>query len=97
MTLTLAPELEQHVNNLVRQGAYPDAQAVLADALKALVREQERQRIGSLLEENGIDEGRIEQLLQAAEDSGDYEELTAQDWEDIEREGLANVNSRKPR
>src|ERR1039457_1701855 len=97
MTLTLAPELEQHVNNLVRQGGYPDAQAVLADALKALVREQERQRIGSLLVENGIDEGRIKQLLQAAEDSGDYEDLTAQDWEDIERVGLAFGNSRKPR
>jgi Arc/MetJ-type ribon-helix-helix transcriptional regulator len=97
MILTLPPELEQHVNNLVHQGAYPDAQAVLADALKALVREQERQRIGSLLEENGIDGERIEQLLQTAEDSGDYEEMTAQDWEDIEREGLAIMNSRKPR
>ena len=31
MTLTLTPELEQHVNDLVRQGAYPDAQAVLAE------------------------------------------------------------------
>jgi Arc/MetJ-type ribon-helix-helix transcriptional regulator len=97
MILTLPPELEQHVNNLVHQGAYPDAQAVLSDALKALVREQERQRIGSLLEENGIEGERIEQLLQTAEDSGDYEAMTAQDWEDIEREGLAIVNSRKPR
>lgn len=97
MTLTLAPELEQHVNELVRQGTYPDAQAVLADALKSLVRDQERQRILSLLEETAIDEERIEQLLQAAEDSGDYEELTAQDWDDIEREGLALVNSPKPR
>ena len=97
MTLTLAPELEERVNDLVRQGAYPDAQAVLADALRVLIKEQERHRIHSLLEETGIDEARIEQLLQAAEDSGDYEELTAQDWNDIEREGLAIVNSPKPR
>ena len=59
------------------------------------MREQERQRIVSLLDETGIDEERMEQLLQAAEDSGDYEELTAHDWNDIEREGLAIVNSPK--
>jgi Arc/MetJ-type ribon-helix-helix transcriptional regulator len=97
MILTLPPELEQHVNSLVHQGAYPDAQAVLADALKALIREQERREIGSLMEENGIDGERIEQLLQTAEDSGNYEGMTAQDWVDIEREGLEIVNSRKSR
>ena len=95
MTLTLPPELEQHVNNLVRRGEYPNAEAVLVDAVKALVREQERQRIESLLEANGIDERRLGQLLQEAEDSGAYTEMTAQDWADIEREGLAIVNAGK--
>jgi tagatose-1,6-bisphosphate aldolase non-catalytic subunit AgaZ/GatZ len=37
----------------------------------------------------------IEALMREAEDSGGYTEMTAQDWEDIEREGLAIVNSRK--
>jgi len=95
MILTLPPELEQHVNSLVLRGDYPNAEAVLVDAVKALVREQERQRIESLLEGNGIDGRRLEQLLQEAEDSGDYTEMTGQDWEDIEREGLAIVNARK--
>ena len=70
---------------------------VLVDAVKALVREQERQQVDSVLQEDGIDDGRLEQLLQEAEDSGDYTEMTAQDWEDVEREGMAIVNARKSR
>ena|SRR5258708_672399 len=96
MTLTLSPELEQQINNLVLRGEYPNIEAVLVDAVKALVREQERQRIESLLEASGIDEGRLKQFLQEAEDGGDYTEMTAQDWKDIEREGLATVTSRRP-
>ena len=95
MTLMLPPELEQHVNNLVLQGAYPSVEAVLVDAVKALVREQERRQIEFLLKQNGVDERRMEQLLQEAEDSGDYTEMTAEDWEDIEREGTAIANARK--
>jgi len=95
MTLTLPPELEHQVNDLVLRGEYPNTEAVLVDAVKALVREQERHRIESLLEGSGIDEGRLRQLLQEAEDSSDYTAMTAQDWKDIEREGLAIVNARK--
>jgi Arc/MetJ-type ribon-helix-helix transcriptional regulator len=96
MTLTLPPEIEQQINNLVLRGEYPNTEAVLVDAVKALVREQERQRIESLLEINDIDEGRLKQLLQEAEDGSDYTEMIAQDWKDIEREGLSIVNARKP-
>ena len=96
MTLTLPPELEQQINSLVLRGEYPNTEAVLVDAVKALVREQERQRIESLLETSGIDEVRLKQFLQEAEDSSEYTEMTAQDWKDIEREGLAIVNARKP-
>jgi Arc/MetJ-type ribon-helix-helix transcriptional regulator len=95
MTLTLPAELEHHVNNLVLQGAYPSVEAVLVDAVKALVREQERRQIESLLEQDGVDERRIEQLLKEAEDSGDYTEMTAEDWDDVQREGLAMANARK--
>jgi len=95
MILSIPPELEQHINSLVLRGEYPNAEAVLVDAVKALVREKERGRIESLLEANGIDERRLEQLLQEGVDSGDYTEMTAQDWEDIEREGLAILNARK--
>jgi hypothetical protein len=56
-------------------------------------REQEIKRVQALLADSATDDSRIEQLLQEAEDSGDYTEMTAQDWEDIEREGLALASS----
>jgi hypothetical protein len=49
----------------------------------------------ALLADSGTNDSRIAQLLQEAEDSGDYTEMTAQDWEDIEREGLALLRARK--
>lgn len=36
---------------------------------------------------------RLEILLQEAEDSGPPTEMTAQDWEEIRREGLARLKS----
>src|SRR5437867_10768352 len=95
MLLTLPPELEQQVNDLVLRGEYPTAEAVVVDAIKALAREHERARIEALLAQSDIDPSRLEQLLQEADDSGDYAEMTTQDWQDIEREGLAILNSRK--
>src|SRR5258708_16285818 len=68
MTLTPPPELERKINNLVLRGEYPDTEAVLVDAVSALVRQQERRSIESLLGANGMDEGRVNQLLQEAED-----------------------------
>jgi hypothetical protein len=58
-------------------------------------REQELKRVQALLAGNGLDDSQIAQLLQEAEDSGDYTEMTAQDWEDIEREGLTLLRARK--
>jgi hypothetical protein len=52
-------------------------------------------RVQAILASNGLDDSRIEQLLQEAEDSGDHTEMTAQDWEDIERKGLALLKARK--
>jgi hypothetical protein len=40
-------------------------------------------------------ENRLETLLQEAEDSGPATEMTAQDWTDIENEGLKRLRSRK--
>jgi len=58
-------------------------------------REQELKQVRALLASNGLDDSQIAQLLQEAEDSGDYTEMTAQDWEDIEREGLTLLRARK--
>ncbi len=95
MNLILPSEVEQRIRQMVLRGDYASPEDVVVDAVTALVREQERRRIEDLLVASGIDDSRIEQLLQEAEDSGDYTEMTAQDWEDIEREALALVKDRK--
>lgn len=82
MHVTLPPELERQVAELVGQGAYPSADAVIVQALEAMLGQRS-------------DDRRIESLLQEAEDSGGHTEMTAQDWENIERDGLAIVNSRR--
>ena len=48
-----------------------------------------------LLKETEEAESRLETLLQEAEDSGPTTEMTAQDWADIENEGLKRLRSRK--
>ena len=42
-------------------------------------------------------EGRLETVLQEAEDSGPATEMTAQDWADIENEGLKDAPVRQVR
>ena len=80
----LLPDLERQVAELVGQGAYPSTDAVVVEALEAM-----------LLQRSSVDEQRLEALLQEAEDTGGYTEMTAQDWEDIERDGLARAHARK--
>ena len=48
-----------------------------------------------LLKETEEAASRLETLLQEAEDSGPASEMTAQDWADIENEGLKKLRSRK--
>jgi hypothetical protein len=40
-------------------------------------------------------EGRLETLLKEAEESGPSTEMTAQDWIDIENQGLKRLQSRR--
>ena len=40
-------------------------------------------------------DARLEMLLQEAEESGEASEMTADDWADIRREGMALLKTRK--
>jgi Arc/MetJ-type ribon-helix-helix transcriptional regulator len=95
VTLTIPADLEQDINSLVERGEYPNAEAVLVHAVRALLRDQQRLHMESLLDANGIDEQRLDQLLKEALKSGDYSALTTEDWHDIELEGMAILNARK--
>jgi Arc/MetJ-type ribon-helix-helix transcriptional regulator len=94
MTLTLSPELEHRINDLIVEGGYPNADAVLADAVESLVRERERLQVEFAFEATGLGDAQLETLLAEAESSGPYGEMTAQDWADIEREGLELLRHR---
>jgi Arc/MetJ-type ribon-helix-helix transcriptional regulator len=86
MTLTLPPELEHRINDLIVEGGYPNADAVLADAVESLVRERERLQVESVFDAAGLRDAQLETLLTEAENSGPFEEMTAHDWLDIEQD-----------
>jgi hypothetical protein len=48
---------------------------------------------GEALPMDGLFDARLEVLLEEAERSGEPTEMTAQDWDDIEREALAILGS----
>jgi antitoxin ParD1/3/4 len=82
MNVSLAPELEQFIDEQVLSGRYPSSEEAVSRAV-ALLKEMEES------------ESRLEMLLQEAEDGGPATEMTAQDWSDIEAEGLRRVRSLK--
>ena len=101
MNVTLAPEFERLLKEKLQAGEYRSADDVL-NAAKELFKEREEDRAvlrrvnaGEALPINGRFDDRLEMLLEEAGQSGEPTEMTAQDWDDIEREGLAILKSRK--
>ena len=82
MNVSLAPDLERFLSEQVRSGRF-------ASTLEAVSKAVE------LLKETEEAESRLEALLQEAEDSGPTIEMTAQDWADIENDGLKRLRSCK--
>jgi antitoxin ParD1/3/4 len=73
MNVPLTPDMEKLVSEKVKSGEYPDATAVLEDALR-------------LLKERDQAEARLEALLREGIESGDSADMTEADWQDIRRE-----------
>ena len=80
MNVSLAPELERFLNEQVRNGRYASPEEAVSRAVELLKETEEAER-------------RLDTLLQEAEDSGPATEMTAQDWADIENEGLKRLKS----
>lgn len=81
MDISLAPELERFLNEEVRSGRYSSTEEAVGRAV-------------TLLKETEEADSRLVSLLQEAEDSGPATEMTAQDWADIENEGIKRLRSR---
>lgn len=73
MNVALNPDLEVLVNQKVRSGEFPNAEAVLEEGLRLL---QARDQM----------ESRLELLLLESEESGPASEMTAREWDEIRRE-----------
>ena len=82
MNISLRPELERFLNDRVQSGSYRSVEEAVNEAVQQLKETEEA-------------ETKLESLLQEAEDSGPATEMTAQDWADIENEGLKRLRSRK--
>ena len=101
MNVTLAPEFERFLEEKLQAGEYRSANDVLNAAME-LFKEREEDRAvlrgvnaGESLPVDGRFDARLEMLLEEAEQSGEPTEMTAQDWDDIEREALAILRSKK--
>jgi putative addiction module CopG family antidote len=101
MNVTLAPEFERLVNEKLQAGEYRSAADVLNAAME-LFKEREEDRAvlrgvvaGEALPIDGRFDARLATLLEEAEEGGEATGMTAQDWDDIEREALAILRSGK--
>jgi putative addiction module CopG family antidote len=101
MNVMLAPEFERLLNEKLQAGEYRSADDVLNAAME-LFKEREEDRAvlrgvnaGEALPVDGRFDTRLEMLLEEGEQSGEPTEMTAQDWDDIEREALAILRSKK--
>src|ERR1017187_1548643 len=102
MNVMLAPEFERLLNEKLQAGEYRSADDVLNAAME-LFKEREEDRAvlrgvnaGEALPVDGRFDTRLELLLWEGEQSGEPTQMTPQDWDDIEREALAILRSKKP-
>lgn len=102
MDVTISPEFERLVREKLQAGEYRSADEVVNAALR-LFKEHEEDRaiiaqvnLGEPLPADDRVDTRLEMLLTEAEESGEAVDLTAHDWEDIRRSGMARVKNRKP-
>ncbi len=101
MNVTLAPEFDRLLKEKLEAGEYRSADDILNAAME-LFKEREEDRAAlrgvnagePLLTDDRFD-ARLEMLLEEAAQSGEPTEMTTQDWDDIEREGLAILKSRR--
>ena len=94
MNVTLPDSLEMFVEQQVSSGRYVDAGAFVADLVRTEAGVFERASRGEPLPIDEHFDRRLEVLLDEADDSGDYVEVTAQDFDQMEREAKESVGRR---
>lgn len=79
MTISIPDSIKELVDQEVASGAFPSAEVYICGLVEADQKRRGLERLEALIIE-GLD--------------SPLSEMTAQDWEDIRREGLAQIRSR---
>lgn len=95
MNVTLSDSLREFVERQVSSGRYPNADAFVEDLVRTEAQVLERVSQGEALPIDEHFERRLEALLNEAEASGAYADLTREDFDAMEREALDLLRSRR--
>jgi len=82
VTLELSPELERIINEKIRSGEFRTPDDLVQQAIRRFLDDEE-------------EIAHTEALLREAAESGEYIELTEQEWDKMEMEALEEVRRRK--
>ena len=93
MNLSLSDSLKGFIETQIQSGRYESPSAYV----ETLIREDaKRQReAGEALPVDAHFDARVEALLQEAEESGEPQEVTPEDWDSIEREAMTILKTRQ--
>jgi antitoxin ParD1/3/4 len=95
MNVTIPDSLKPFVEEQVRSGRYMNADAFVAELLRAESEMLHRVSHGEPLPIDEHFDRRMEALLDEAERSGDYVDVTKEDFDAMEREAQELVRKRK--
>ena len=96
MNVTLPESLKEFVLQKVRSGRYATADAFVEELVRTEAEILERVNRGEPLPVDDRFDRRLEMLLEEAEQSGDYIEVTHEDFDAVEREALELLRQRRP-
>jgi Arc/MetJ-type ribon-helix-helix transcriptional regulator len=93
MNVALPADLEKRINESVERGEFASQGELIQRAVELLL--DVRHGDGSPMPVDEHWDDRVEALIEEAQASGEPTEMTAHDWEEVEREGLALIEARK--
>lgn len=96
MDVSIPESLTGFIENRVRTGGYPDANAFVTDLLRSEEGVLEKVSRGEPLPIDARFGRRIEALLDEAEASGDYVGAEHSDFDEMESEALAILSAKAP-
>jgi antitoxin ParD1/3/4 len=93
MNISLPDSLKAFIEKQVQTGRYKSPSAYV----ETLICEDEKRQgeVGEALPVDQHFEAHLDALLEEAEESGEPEEMTSEDWEGIEQEAMAILKTRK--